>query len=457
MLKIYPILFLFILLSSTGCIKPEMLSEEQLDERLSGGSQTVFDAGSGAYSHQFPTLSARSAFNHGVGDGSFEATFVTSPAPVNSGLGPVFNNVSCASCHIADGRGRPPISNEILTSMLVRISILGEDQHGGPNPAPGFGGQLQQRSIYGSQAEADVAISYVETSGFFSDGTTYSLRQPTIQLNNPYTSLPAGYMLSGRVAPPVFGMGLLEAIDEETINALSDEFDSNGDGISGRPNQVWDALKKQKTIGRFGWKAGNPTVIQQTAGAYNEDMGITNFIFPIESSHGQSQFDALDDDYELSDSLLYANAFYTQTLAVPARRNIDKPEVIRGKELFKQAKCSGCHTPMIRTETNVAFPEVSNQIIFPYTDLLLHDMGPELADNRPEFLANGQEWRTSPLWGIGLTELVNGHSNYLHDGRARNLMEAILWHGGEGQQSRDFVKHLNKSDRESLLAFLKSL
>jgi CxxC motif-containing protein (DUF1111 family) len=459
MLKKIQILGLIALvLSSIGCLKPESLSEEQLDERLSGGSQTVFDAGSGAYSHQFPTLSARSAFNHGVGDGSFEATFVTAPAPINPGLGPIFNNVSCASCHIADGRGRPPLSsNELLSSMLVRISIPGENPHGGPNPAPGFGGQLQQRGVYGKPAEADVVISYSYIDESFADGTSYSLRQPSIQLENPYIPLPAGYMLSGRVAPPVFGMGLLEAIDEATLNGLSDEFDSNGDGISGRPNQVWDAVKKQKTIGRFGWKAGNPSVIQQTAGAYNEDMGITSFIFPEESSLGQSQYDGLDDDHELSDSLLYANAFYTQTLAVPARRNVDKPEVKRGKELFKQANCSGCHTPMVRTGTNIAFPEASNQIIFPYTDLLLHDMGSELADNRPEFIANGQEWRTSPLWGIGLTELVNGHSNYLHDGRARNLMEAILWHGGEGKQSRDFVKNLNKSDREALLAFLKSL
>ena len=450
--------FFLLLLSATSCSKPEEIKEEDLDERLSGGSQTVFDAGSGAYSHPFPNLSDRGNFNHGVGDISFEATFVTAPAPIHSGLGPVFNNVSCASCHIADGRGRPPLNtSELLSSMLIRISIPGENEHGGPNPAPGFGGQLQQRGIYGKPPEADVVISYSNIDGSFFDGTTYTLRQPTITLENPYIPLPSGHLLSGRVAPPVFGMGLLEAIDEMTILGLSDEFDTNGDGISGRPNMVWDAVHGKKTIGRFGWKAGNPSVLQQTAGAYNEDMGITSFVFPTESSFGQSQFDGLFDDYELADSILFATTFYTQTLAVPARRNTDDPKVKKGKQLFKEANCSGCHTPMVRTGTNVAFPEASNQIIFPYTDLLLHDMGPELADNRPEFLANGQEWRTSPLWGIGLTELVNGHSNYLHDGRARNLLEAILWHGGEAEKSREFVKKLSQAEREALIAFLKSL
>ena len=450
--------FFLLLISVTSCSKPEALQEEDLDERLSGGSQTVFDAGSGAYSHPFPNLSDRGNFNHGVGDISFEATFVTAPAPIHSGLGPIFNNVSCASCHIADGRGRPPLNpSELLSSMLVRISIPGENPHGGPNPAPGFGGQLQQRGVFGKPAEADVVITYTNTQGNFSDGTSYTLRKPTISLENPYIPLPSGHLLSGRVAPPVFGMGLLEAIDEMTILGLSDEFDANGDGISGRPNMVWDAIHSKKTIGRFGWKAGNPSVLQQTAGAYNEDMGLTSFVFPTESSFGQSQFDGLLDDYELADSILYATTFYTQSLAVPARRNVNDPQVKKGKEIFKNANCNACHTPMVRTGTNIAFPEASNQIISPYTDLLLHDMGPELADNRPEFLANGQEWRTSPLWGIGLTELVNGHSNYLHDGRARNLLEAILWHDGEGEKSREYVKKLSQADREALIAFLKSL
>ncbi len=449
----------FILLSAlSSCQKAVPLSEDEYDERLSGGSQTVFDAGSGAFSSIFPTLSGRNVLNHEIGDGSFEATFITAPAPINPGLGPVYNNVSCASCHIADGRGRPPYNtSELLSSMLVRISIPGENPHGGPNPAPGFGGQLQQRSIYGQPAEAEVKITYEEFTEYFDDGTSYSLRRPTINLENPYTALPAGYMLSGRVAPPIFGMGLLEAIDETTLKANADEADANGDGISGKPNSVWNVEKQRHTIGRFGWKAGNPSVIQQTAGAYNEDMGITSFIFPNESSYGQSQYDGFNDDHELPDSLLHATTFYMQSLAVPARRGVDKADVKRGKELFKQANCTGCHTPMHRTATNVSFPEVSNQVIFPYTDVLLHDMGDGLADNRPEFLANGNEWRTSPLWGIGLTEIVNGHNNYLHDGRARSLIEAVMWHGGEAQKAKDFVKKLNKTDRDALAAFLRSL
>ncbi len=441
-----------------ACQKAKELAEEDYDERLAGGTQTIFDTGAGAFGHKFPTLNSRNNFNHGVGDISFSSTFVTAPATKNQGLGPLFNNVSCSSCHISDGRGRPPLSpDEVLSSMLVRISIPGENPHGGPNPAPGFGGQLQQRAVFGKPAEADVRIAYEELTDYYADGTPFILRKPTITLENPYIPLPSGYLLSGRVAPPVFGLGLLEAIDESDLLAMEDEADANGDGISGKANRVWDAVKNQRTIGRFGWKAGNPTVLQQTAGAYNEDMGITSFVFPAESSNGQSQYDGLNDDPELSDSLLHSTVFYTQSLAVPARRNVDDSKVKQGKEIFTRAKCNSCHKPMQRTGTNVAFPEASNQVIFPYTDLLLHDMGDGLADHRPEFLANGNEWKTPPLWGIGLTEVVNGHNNFLHDGRARSLMEAVLWHGGEAQGSTEFVKKLNKTDREALLAFLKSL
>ena len=186
-------------------------------------------------------------------------------------------------------------------------------------------------------------------------------------------------------------------------------------------------------------------------------MGITNFVFPDESSKGQLQDDGLEDEYEVSDSVLQAVAFYIRTLAVPARRNADDALVLAGKTIFMQAKCGACHTPRARTKINVAFPEISNQVIFPYSDMLLHDMGADLADNRPDFDANGQEWRTSPLWGIGLTRVVNGHQNFLHDGRARTLLEAILWHDGEAGQSKEFVRTLSRSDRDVLIKFLESL
>jgi len=446
-----------VLISVYACIEPDALTDKNYTEWLSGGSQTIFDKGVGAFGTAFPSLTSERAKVHEIGDGAFGQTFVTAPALINPGLGPIFNNVSCTSCHINDGRGKPPGTGEQISSLLIRLSIPGTDAHGGPNPAPGFGGQLQQRAIFGVAPEALVNIDYTETQYAFADGETYSLRTPTYTLVNSYIPLPADLMISPRIAPPVFGLGLLEAIDEADIVALADVEDSNSDGISGKPNYSWNIVEGKKTLGRFGWKAANPSVLQQSAGAYNEDMGITSFVFPKESSFGQAQYDGLDDEYEVSDSLLQSVAFYIRTLAVPARRNADNTTVLHGKQLFTDAKCAACHTPRMRTKVNVAFPEMSNQVIFPYTDMLVHDMGSGLADNRPDNEATGVEWRTAPLWGIGLTKVVNGHQNFLHDGRARTLMEAVMWHGGEAQQSKEFVDNLSKEDRDALIQFLQSL
>ena len=440
-----------------SCTEPDALTESDYSEWLSGGSQTIFDNGAGAFGTAFPHLTAAQESVHEIGDIAFEQTFVSAPALINPGLGPIFNNVSCTSCHINDGRGKPPVNGEQISSLLIRVSIPGTDAHGGPNPAPGFGGQLQQRAIFGAVPEALVKIDWTENQYSFADGETYSLRTPTYTLENPYIPLPAGLMLSPRVAPPVFGLGLLEAVDEPTILALADEQDLNHDGISGKPNYAWNIVEGKKTIGKFGWKAANPSILQQSAGAYNEDMGITSFVFPHESSAGQAQYDGRDDEYEVSDSILYAVEFYIRTLAVPARRNADDAIVLQGKKIFTEAKCAACHVPCLRTKVNVAFPEISNQVIFPYTDMLVHDMGTGLADNRPDNEATGQEWRTSPLWGIGLTRVVNGHQNFLHDGRARTLMEAIMWHGGEAEQSKEYIRTISSSDRAALIKFLESL
>lgn len=451
------ILLIVIILFAVACRKPEEQNEDDFNEWLSGGSQTVFNSGSHAFSDMFPDLRGTQEFNHEVGDAAFEATFVSAPAPVHAGLGPLFNSVSCASCHIADGRGRPQEANGQMISMLIRVSVPGMDEHGGPLGAPGFGGQLQQRAIAGTKPEADVNIQYSFQKLSFPDGEPYELRAPIYTLQNSYIPLPAGMMWSPRVAPPVFGLGLLEAIPDWAIRANADENDVNGDGISGKVNEVWNVVKKQKSIGKFGWKASAPTLLQQVAGAYNQDMGITNFVFPQESSFGQSQYDNLDGEVQVSDSLLHAITFYMQTLAVPARRGADDPVVQQGKALFKQANCNSCHVSMYKTDVNVAFKAVSNQTIFPYTDLLLHDMGPELADNRPDYLANGQEWKTPPLWGIGLTQVVNGHNNFLHDGRARTLTEAIMWHGGEALSSRNKFAKLSAAERQAVIKFLGSL
>ncbi len=424
---------------------------------MSGGAQTVFDAGSGAFGHAFPEMSGAANELHGIGDMQFEQTFVSAPAPLNPGLGPVFNSVSCTSCHIGDGRGKPPEPGEQPISMLFRVSVPGADAHGAPLATPGFGGQLQPRSIFGTQPEALVSITWTENTVALGDGEVVHLRSPQSTFTNAYTAIPADMMYSARVAPPVFGLGLLESIHTQDILSRTDEADANGDGISGRANTVWDILAGQEALGRFGWKAEQPTLLQQSAGAYSEDMGVTNPWFPQESTFGQPQHDGLQDDVEITDSVLHAVAFYVRTLAVPARRNTEEPEVIRGEELFVSAKCDRCHVPEQRTAVNVAFPPLSNQRIFPYTDLLLHDMGPALSDHRPSYRAEGAEWRTPPLWGIGLTQAVNGHQNFLHDGRARSLLEAVLWHGGEAQQSADAVRMMTATERAALLAFLSAL
>ncbi len=453
--SVFLLLLGFILLM-VKCRKPETFPDTEMDERLSGGSQTAFDVTSQAFAHEFSGLSDYDLEVHEIGDAAFEQTFVTAPAPVNSGLGGAFNNVSCVSCHHNDGKGVPTAgSNE--SSLLMRISLPGSSFHGGAVPVPGYGTQVQDRAVFGKQPEATVNISYSYQTFSFPDGEEYELRTPTYTLNNLYTPISGNYLLSPRLAPPVFGLGLLEAIAEYDIVALQDVNDANGDGISGKANFVWDDYKQKKLLGRFGLKANTATLLTQVAAAYNNDIGITSYVFPTETNYGQPQDDGQGDDPELADSLLDAVRFYVQSLQVPARRNVTDATVIKGKEIFAKAKCSSCHKPSFITPVNVAFPQVSNQTIHPYTDMLVHDMGAGLADNRPDFLADGNEWRTSPLWGVGLFETVNFPAYYLHDGRARTITEAIMWHGGEAQFSADYVKQLSKADRDALLSFLKSL
>lgn len=458
--KTYKVCFLVITavaIVQFGCSKFDTSYSSPDTDWLSGGQQTAYDAGSGSFGHMFPVLPESLGRVHEVGDVQFGATFISAPAPLNPGRGPLFNNVSCSSCHIADGRGKVPGIGDTSVSTLFRVSIPGQDIHGGPNPVPGFGDQLQTRSIFGVAREADVNVNYTEQNFSFADGTIYHLRFPTYTINNTYTSFPSNAMVSPRVAAPVFGLGLLEAISDNDILARADENDADGDGISGRPNYVWNVVTGSTTLGRFGWKANQPLILQQVAAAYNGDIGVTTSIFPVENSYGQPQYDNRLDDGELSDSLLHAVAFYIRTLAVPVRRNVNDAVVKQGRQLFFNAGCNKCHTPDQRTKVDVSFPAISNQLIHPYTDLLLHDMGDDLADNRPDFEANGKEWRTTPLWGIGLTQRVNGHNNFLHDGRARSLIEAIMWHGGEAAASRNTVKSLNVTERNALVKFLESL
>jgi CxxC motif-containing protein (DUF1111 family) len=438
------------------CRKPGDFSESDYDPRLSGGMATVFDETAGAFGHEVPLLNINDINAHSLGDGAVEQSFVTAPAPVNSGLGPVFSNVSCISCHHNDGKGSPT-AGLVNSSLLMRLSLPGKDEHGAPLPIPGFGTQLQDLAVFGKQPEAKVDIQYSYQTINLPGGKIVELRKPIYNLLNPYLPLPSAYLTSPRMAPPFFGLGLLQNISEQTILSFADENDANGDGISGKPNYVWDPVLHKTTLGRFGLKANTATILTQVASAYQQDMGITSSIFPLESSNGQQQADGLNDDFELPDSILQATVFYIKTLAVPARRNVTDPTALAGEQIFKQLNCNACHLPTLQTDVDVTLAAVSHQRIHPYTDLLLHDMGTGLSDGRPDFLANGSEWKTPALWGIGLFQKTNGVPFYLHDGRARTLEEAILWHDGEAAASKQKFMELSSVERDKLIRFIQSL
>ena len=454
-LKIIGLLSLLVLVL-VKCQKSNVFPADQYDDQLSGGAATVFDNTSKAFGNAFSNMSAYDEHVHEVGDLIFSQSFVTAPAPIHSGLGPIFNNTSCVSCHHNDGIGLPT-AGDVQSSLLMRISLPGTDANGGPIAVPGYGLQVQDKAAFGKQPEAKVNIAYTYQTYYFDDGESYELRAPAYTLSNLYTPIQGSYLLSPRLAPPMIGLGLLEAVPENEIVANADPNDANGDGIKGRPNYVWDVTTKAMQLGRFGWKANTASILTQVATAFNQDMGLTSRILPVESSYGQSQNDNLQDDPELPDTALNAVKFYAQTLAVPARRNTTDVTIKRGEQLFILAKCANCHKQTLTTGINVAFPALSNQVIHPYTDMLIHNMGAALADNRPDFKASGQDWRTAPLWGLGLYETVNSPGYYLHDGRARTVTEAIMWHCGEATPSQSYFSKLSKADRNAVLKFLGSL
>jgi CxxC motif-containing protein (DUF1111 family) len=463
-LNLFVLLLLIVLLvACTSPQNPDPKPIEDASEELSGGATTVFDVSENAFGFPARNLSEPRRSEFFVGNSFFNQNWVGSPASTTArdGLGPLFNARSCSGCHFKDGRGRPPEAGEEMLSMLLRLSIPGEGDNGAPKPEPRYGGQLQNFAVQGAMPEGVPRVSYEELAGTFADGEAYSLRKPTYRIDNlAYDALHPQTLISPRVAPQMIGMGLLEAISETDVLANADERDANNDGISGRPNYVWNAQERRAGLGRFGWKANQPTILQQTAGAFNGDIGITTRMFP---AHGhspvQSALDTLPNGGlpEIADSTLAKVALYSRTLAVPARRGLNDARVIRGKQIFQTSRCQACHVQSFTTSVFAEVAELSRQKIYPFTDLLLHDMGADLADNRPDFRASGTEWRTPPLWGIGLFRAVNKHTYYLHDGRARNLSEAILWHGGEAAKSRDAFKAASKADREALLFFLLSL
>lgn len=466
----YRVVLLALGLSLAACDQTPRFTQAEPGEALSAGSATVRKADQNAFSLPSANLSPSRRLDFSVGNSFFRNPWVTAPSTTTArdGLGPLFNTNACQNCHIKDGRGHPPAADaQSAASMLVRLSIPAGSEHAaiikrlGVLAEPSYGAQLQDMANPGTAPEGKVRVSYRTQQLSFTDGQQVELRKPSLEISQlGYGALHPATLFSARIAPPMIGLGLLEAIPEAVILANADPDDRNGDGISGRPNRVWDREQQRSVLGRFGWKAGQPTLNQQNAEAFAGDMGLTSSLVDQDNCT-QSQPDCRTAPHggepEVSDTILASVLFYTRNLGVPARREVDAPQVLAGKGLFHQAGCQGCHTPQFTTAADAAEPELANQSIRPYTDLLLHDMGEGLADNRPEFLASGREWRTPPLWGIGLSEAVNGHTQFLHDGRARNLLEAILWHGGEAETAKQQVLTFNADERAALLAFLNSL
>ena len=447
-------------------------------EALPGGAATVpARATSDAFSQPSATMDFAAELDFRVGNGLFRKNWVASPASTlaSDGLGPLYNSRACQDCHLKDGRGHPPVEGETSNSMLLALSIPGGRSPDGIKdylatlPDPIYGNQLQTRAAPGQAAEGKITITYADLPVTLADGTIVTLRSPTYTITDTAYGAPhADLMMSPRVAPQMIGLGLLEAIPVADILALADESDTDGNGISGRANVVWSNEQRAPMLGRFGLKAGTPTIMHQSAIALSIDMGLSSQLFPnpsgdctanqpdcLNAPDGQEA--GLRDGREVDQQSLDLITYYSRNLGVPARRDVGYPEILAGKKVFYAMGCPACHHPKFVTNRLANQPEQSFQLIWPYSDMLLHDMGQGLADNRPDARATGREWRTPPLWGIGLTQTVNGHTSFLHDGRARSLTEAILWHGGEAATSRNAMIALPNPDRDALIKFLESL
>jgi CxxC motif-containing protein (DUF1111 family) len=465
---------LLLALGLSACDDAPRFTEAEPGEARSGGSATVRKTDQNAFSLPSANLPPSRRVDFSVGNSFFRNPWVIAPSTTTArdGLGPLFNTNACQGCHIKDGRGHPPEPDDSnAVSMLVRLSIPDTPAYAkvieqlGVVPEPVYGGQFQDMAVPGVLPEGKVRVDYTSVPVRFKDGTEIELRKPSLnitQLN--YGPMHPDTRFSARVAPPMIGLGLLEAIPEEAILANAEAQAKAKDGIAGRPNRVWDDQQQKTVLGRFGWKAGQPNLNQQNVHAFSGDMGLTTSLRPFDDcTDAQTACkqapngNGPNGEPEVSDNILRLVLFYTRNLAVPARRDVSAPDVLAGKNLFYQAGCQSCHTPKYTTAANAAEPELANQVIRPYSDLLLHDMGDGLADNRTEFQAGGRDWRTPPLWGIGLTQAVSGHTRFLHDGRARNLLEAVLWHGGEATAARQQVLSFNAEQRAALLAFLNSL
>jgi CxxC motif-containing protein (DUF1111 family) len=459
---------------TTDFTKPEQF------EPMQGGAATSRKrVNQDAFSQPSANLTFEEEGTFKLGNGLFRKLWASAPSSTQAsdGLGPLFNARACQSCHLKDGRGHPPEGNAGATSMFLRLARQAEteeekkalaDRRVLNFPDSTYGSQLQDLAVPGLAGEGKMAIAYEEIPVTLGDGTRLSLRKPTYRVENlSHGQLHPGTTLSPRVTPQMIGLGLVEQIHPADILAKADPDDQDRDGISGKPSIVRDTLSGDLTLGRFGWKAQTPSIRLQSADAFAGDIGISTPEVPRhwgDCTAAEKDCRALPNGVqqrlgpvEAPPPVMDLVTFYAQNLAVPPRRDVGKVDVLAGKKVFYELGCVSCHTPKFVTRRDAPNKAQAFQLIWPYSDFLLHDMGEGLADGQQVGDATGTEWRTPPLWGIGLTKRVNGHTFFLHDGRARNLIESILWHGGEAQKARDGFAALAKEDRDALVKFLESL
>ncbi|WP_425268676.1 di-heme oxidoredictase family protein [Leptospira brenneri] len=429
-------------------------------EELSGGkamTSFVTDARAFLQFGKNSPLSVVSDFT--VGQAVFEVPWTagfSASLPDRDGLGPFFHTNSCLGCHAGNGRAVED-DGDPLNFTLVRLGVGTK----GNDPEPVYGTQFQPNAVAGVTPEGEVHFEYDTITGTYQDGSSYILRRPNLVFSGlGYGPFDSNHKTSVRLTQQVIGLGLLEAVSEATILSYADPMDLDGDGISGRPNYIWDLVGSGRSLGRFGWKANAPSLKRQNSAAFSGDIGITSPMFSGENcSSSQTTCASATNggSPEVTEEKIVAITKYMQLVAVPTRRNANSQVILTGKKHFFLAGCNKCHVEKMVTSSNAAYPQLAGQTIRPYTDLLLHDMGEDLSDGKADGEANEREWRTAPLWGIGLFGAVNGRARYLHDGRAKTLDEAILWHGGEAEKSKQYFLALNVSDRASMIRFLLSL
>ncbi len=440
---------------------------------LSAGTATVFLTSSIAYDTEASWVSGTYATRFTSGDGLYDDARTSSNNQNVGGLGPVYVGYSCGSCHRNAGRTRPTLWSEGgsgsygFSSMLVYICRRNGAQF------KDYGRVLHDQAIYGVEPEGKLSVEYEYQTFTFPDGDTYELAKPTYTITEWYADsiAPEDLFCTVRIPLRHVGMGQMMAIDRTEIEALAAKSNYPEYGISGRVNYVTE--KGITSVGLSGNKAQHLDLTVELG--FSSDMGVTNSRYPEEICEGQIQVNQgsmmglLYDQLDISTEDMEDVDLYLHCLGVPARRNVNDEQVILGEQKFYEAKCHLCHVTTLHTRAGGAtllngtqIPWLGGQTIHPYSDFLLHDMGSEimgvgLNDNYVSGMARGNEWRTTPLWGIGLQETVNGHTYFLHDGRARNLVEAIMWHGGEAEASKNLFKKMSKEERDAMIAFINSL